>query len=196
MAPNGRSGTGGVPFGAHLVSCLMVIRRDAMHDWRMATGSSLKVTTAVRLLFGTATFATLAVALLVRTDARWYVISGVLGLIWWGWDLLLEYLFVPIGDWFLSIVVGGALDAPTAGTRPTLDDTVRLLEHHLARPTSRKVDINAAVRLEEIYRVVKKDSVQAQRVIDVVLERYPKARELERFRKARAGTVEDGGEGV
>ncbi len=41
--------------------------------------------------------------------------------------------------------------------RPTLDDTIRLLESHLSQGASRSVEIQAAIRLEEIYRTVKQD---------------------------------------
>jgi hypothetical protein len=72
-------------------------------------------------------------------------------------------------------------------TRLTLEDNIRLLERHLEHRTSQKVDINSAIRLEEIYRTVKKDPNRASRVIQTVLDRYPDAPELERFKKADEG---------
>jgi hypothetical protein len=152
--------------------------------------SQVRVSTAVRGIFGTATALTFLVALLIREDPRWYVISGTCATIWWAWDLLMEHVFIPIGDWFLSILTGGALNSPPPGARPTMEDTIRLLESHLERGASRKVDINAALRLEEIYRTVKNDPERAQRVVDKILERYPDAKELERFREE---SVRDGG---
>jgi hypothetical protein len=106
-------------------------------------------------------------------------------LIWWGWDLLLEHILLPIGDWLMSVFSGGALTSPPGGARPTLEDTIRFLEGHLERGASPRVEINAAIRLEEIYRTVKKDPERARRVVDLVLERYPNAPKLKRFRDAQ-----------
>ena len=69
----------------------------------------------------------------------------------------------------------------TADTRPSLDDTIRLLESHLANPTARKIDINSAVRLEEIYRTAKKDAARASEVIRKVRDRYPDSPELKYY---------------
>ena len=147
--------------------------------------SQLRVATAIRGIFGTATLVTFLVAVLVKEDPRWFVVSGTCGLIWWGWDLLLEHVFLPIGDWLMSVFAGGALTSPPAGARPNLEDTIRFLEHHLEHGASPRVEINAAIRLEEIYRTVKKDPERARRVVDLVLQRYPDAPKLKRFRKAR-----------
>ncbi len=151
--------------------------------------SGVKASTAVRGIFGSATVLTFLVALLVREDPRWFVISGACATIWWAWDLLMEYVFIPTGDWFVSILSGGALTSPPPGARPTMEDTIRLLESHLEHGASRKVDINAALRLEEIYRTVKQDPERARRVVEIVLERYPDAEELADFRE---GTVSGG----
>ena len=150
--------------------------------------SEIRVSTVIRGFFGTATIGSLLIALLIG-DARWYAISAACGLVWWAWDLLLEYFLVPLGDWFMGIVTGGVTDQSASQTRLTLEDTIRLLENHLQHHTAPKVDINAAIRLEEIYRTVKKDPERARRVIEIVLERYPDAPELERYRR----TVQDGG---
>ena len=61
----------------------------------------------------------------------------------------------------------------------------QFLEGHLERGASPRVEINAAIRLEEIYRTVKQDPERARRVVDLVLERYPTAPKLERFRRQR-----------
>ena len=142
----------------------------------------------MRGIFGTATLGTLLVAVLVREDPRWFVVSGTCGLIWWGWDLLLEHVLLPVGDWLMSVIAGGALTSPPAGARPNLEDNIRFLEGHLERGASPRVEINAAIRLEEIYRTVKKDPERARRVIDLVLERYPDAPKLKRFRENRSGS--------
>jgi len=104
-----------------------------------------------------------------------------------GWDFLVEYVFEPIEAFAHHLLQGGAAQGDPSVHRPTLDDTVRLLESHLANPTSAKVDINAAIRLEEIYRTAKKDSAKAQAVIRTVRERYPDAPELERFVPSDSG---------
>jgi hypothetical protein len=152
----------------------------------------VKASTTVRAVLGTATIVSLGIALVARTEPRWYAISGACGVLWWAWDLIVEYIIEPLGAWLTAVLMGGALDEPTPGARPSLDDTVRLLESHLERGASRKVDINAAIRLEEIYRVVKKKPEEARRVVDIVLERHPDAPELKRFQTHPDGSVEEG----
>ncbi len=140
----------------------------------------------VRGVFGTATAVSLAIGLL-GSEPRWFAFAGATGLIWWGWDLMLEHVFLPVGDWVIGAFAGGELDSRAPETRLTLEDNIRLLERHLEHRTSQKVDINSAIRLEEIYRTVKKDPNRASRVIQTVLDRYPDAPELERFKKADEG---------
>jgi hypothetical protein len=135
----------------------------------------------VRAFFAAATFVFLGAALMVRTDPRLYAASAAFGTIWWLWDLLMAYVVEPLGEWFVRQVLGGGIGAAPSDLRPDLDDTIRLLEAHLARGGGRHVDINAAVRLEEMYRLAKKDVAQARRVIAIVRERYPDAPELDRY---------------
>ncbi len=134
-----------------------------------------------RVVFGTATVFFAFFGLLVSDDARWLVAAGAFGIIWGAWDLLLEHVVVPLGDWASHIFVSGTGSGPPPNIRPTLDDTIRLLESHLEQRASRRVEINAAIRLEEIYRTVKKDPSKAQSVIDRVRQRYPHAPELRQF---------------
>jgi hypothetical protein len=135
-----------------------------------------------RVLAGaTGVFAVLGLAF--REDARWFAASGACGLLWWAWDAIREHVIGPAGAWLSDLMAGSALMGSSAGMRPSLEETIRLLEAHLAAPTSRKVDLNAAIRLEEIYRIVKRDPENARRVIGLVLERYPDAPELKRFRE-------------
>lgn len=145
----------------------------------------------VRVIFGTATFLFLGAALVVRSDPRLYAASAVFGTVWWLWDLLVEYVVEPLGQWVVRELLGGGIGATPSGLRPDLDDTIRFLEAHLARGAGRHVDINAAIRLEEIYRLAKKDTAQARRVIEVVRERYPDAPELRRYE--REGEVDQVG---
>jgi hypothetical protein len=149
----------------------------------MRQDSEIRVSTAVRFIFATATVITFLAALAIRNEPRLYAASGVFGAIWWGWDLLMEHAFHPLGDWLFGVFAGGSADAGSSQNRLTLDDNIRLLENHLKARTSQKVDLNSAIRLEEIYRSVKKDPERARRVIETVLERYPDAPELERFKK-------------
>lgn len=135
----------------------------------------------VRSIFGTATIVFAGVGLAVRDDPRWFVASGMCGILWWSWDLLLQYVFKPVGDWVSDQLIGGGVLGSSAGMRPNLEEMIGLLEGHLRRGTSRKVDINAAVRLEEIYRTVKKDPGRAREVVRIARERYPDAPELARY---------------
>lgn len=135
----------------------------------------------VRLVFGTATVALVIVAVAVRSEPRLYAAAAGCGAIWWAWDLLLEHVVHPLGGWITGTFMGGGLGVDDAATRPKLDDLVRLLERHIAQGTSRQVDINAAIRLEEIYRTVKKDPDRARAVIETMRARYPDAPELDRF---------------
>ncbi len=152
----------------------------------MTRRSEVTVSRVVRAVFGTATVALVLAALLVGHEPRLFAAAAAFGAVWWSWDLLLEHVFQPLGDWIVGTVASGGVGMADHTTRPNLDELVRLLEAHLARGTSRQVDINAAIRLEEIYRTVKRDPDGARRVIALVLERYPDAPELERFRRADA----------
>jgi len=64
---------------------------------------------------------------------------------------------------------------------PTLDDTIRLLEHHLQPGVARSVVVQSAIRLEEIYRTVQGDSVKARDVIARARLLVPGAEELRHY---------------
>ncbi len=81
----------------------------------------------------------------------------------------------------VGIFTGGVHSERFDENRLSLDDTIRLLEGHIERGASRRVEINSAIRLEEIYRMVKKDPAAAGRVIERVRERYPDAVKLRRY---------------
>jgi hypothetical protein len=147
----------------------------------------ISVTRIGRTIFGSATIGSGLVALLLRDDARWFAAAGVFGLLWWSWDLLLDHVFVPLGEWMAQVFTSGVAQGAAPNVRPTLEDTIRLLEGHIRKRASRQVEINAAVRLEEIYRTVKRDPERARDVIARVRERYPDARELERYRSDESG---------
>ncbi|HET7038966.1 MAG TPA: hypothetical protein VFH97_03710 [Gemmatimonadales bacterium] len=131
--------------------------------------------------------AVLAVAALVfgmlgflTGDARVLAAAGALAIIWTAWDLLWDRVFGPSLEWAARLFTEGA-GGPPADTRPTLDDTIRLLESHLARDASRSVHLQAAIRLEEIYRTIRKDPARARAVIERVRQRYPDAEELRSY---------------
>lgn len=128
---------------------------------------------AATLVFGLAGF--------LGGDARWVAASGAFGVMWLVWDFLSAHVFDPLGDWFSRRWSGGtgSGDAPRRG--PPLDDTVRLLESHLRPGVARSVVVQAAIRLEEIYRTVREDPVRAREVIARARELVPDAAELERY---------------
>ena len=139
------------------------------------------VARAVRMIFATATVALLGAALVIRSDPRLFVAGGACGAIWWFWDLLVEYVASPFGDWVSTQLLGGGIGSLPPQARPSLEEVIRLLQSHLERGASRHVDINAAIRLEEIYRTVKKDPARARAAIRLAKERYPDAPELARY---------------
>jgi hypothetical protein len=143
--------------------------------------SKVTMSGAVRLVLGLATLVFAVAGFVFDRNTQLFVAAGACATMWWAWDFLVEFVFEPIEAFAHHLLQGGAVQGDPSIHRPTLDDTVRLLENHLANPTSAKVDINAAIRLEEIYRTAKKDSAKAQAVIRTVRERYPDAPELERF---------------
>ena len=147
----------------------------------MTDEAPLTVGRVVRTMFGTATVVLLVAAFAFGREPRVFAAAAACGTIWWTWDILAMYVFRPLGEWVGDTIVGGGVGASDASTRPSLDEVIAMLERHIERPTSRKLDINAAVRLEEIYRTVKKDPDAARRVVRVVRERYPDAPELARF---------------
>lgn len=134
----------------------------------------------VRAVFGLATIVFAVIGFLLGSDPRWFAASGAFGLIWtlWGWAH--DHVLSPFGEWLARAGVGDVGQMKVGGLRPTLDDTIRLLESHLAGRASREVQIHAAIRLEEIYRTVKKDPARAAEVMAQVRALYPEAPELER----------------
>ncbi len=138
---------------------------------------SVSISTVIRSMFAVATVA-FGVLGFASGDPRLFAASGAFGVCWWAWDLVLEYVFSPIEDFARRLLMEGAVGEPPPQTRPTMDDTIRLLESHVRRGASRQVDINSALRLAEIYETVKKDPERARQIIAVVKERYPDAEEL------------------
>jgi hypothetical protein len=131
----------------------------------------------VRAVFATATVVFGGLGLAIR-DRRLLVAAGAFGILWTVWDVLWTRVIGPGADWVLRTLTEGA-GGPPPNTRPTLDDTIRLLESHLARDASRAVHIQSALRLEEIYRTLRKDGARARAVLEAARARYPDAPELE-----------------
>ncbi len=145
----------------------------------MGSGESpITVSRIGRMVFATATILCGLGGIVFRYDARWFGAAGAMGVLWLTWDLLVEHVLNPFGDWASNLFVSGTGEDSPPNLRPTLDDTIRLLESHIGHRASRQVEINAAIRLEEIYRTVKKDPEKARAVVERVRERYPDAAEL------------------
>jgi hypothetical protein len=132
----------------------------------------------VRAVFASATVIFTLLGLLLRSG-RLLGAAAAFALVWTIWDLLLDRIFGPGGSWVARVLTEGIGETPAA-TRPTLDDTIRLLENHLARGADRHVEIQAAIRLEEIYRTIRKDPERARAVLERVRLKDPDAEELKR----------------
>jgi len=130
----------------------------------------------IRGVFATATIVFGGLGLVIR-DGRLLIAAGTFGLLWTVWDVLWDRVIGPGTEWGFRALTEGVGSAPP-NIRPTLDDTIRLLESHLARDTSRSVHIQAALRLEEIYRTIRKDPGSARAVLVAARARYPDAPEL------------------
>ena len=151
---------------------------------RATPDSRLEASRIVRAAVGLATVVLFVAAVVVEQDTGLFAAAAGCGAVWWGWDLLTNYVVRPLGDWMTQTLLGGGLGIDDDESRPKLDDLIRLLESHLAHSTSRQVDINAALRLAEIYRTVKKDPERAEAVLEIVRARYPGAPELVRHERA------------
>jgi hypothetical protein len=133
----------------------------------------------VRNVFATATVVFGLLGLVLRED-RFLAAAGVCGILWTLWDVVWSRILGPGGQWALRTFTEGA-GGPPPNVRPTLDDTIRLLESHLDHGATEEVQVQAAIRLEEIYRTIRKDPVRARAVIARVRARFPDSEELTRF---------------
>jgi hypothetical protein len=137
------------------------------------------------------TAATVLTALLgLFGDARWFAASAAFGTAWWAWDFLFANVLGPLGGWLTGMLTGTAtiVEPPDL----SLDDTVRLLESHLAaNEAPRHVQIQSALRLAEIYRTAKNDPARAREVLERVRARWPDAPELRRFEESVRRTSRD-----
>jgi hypothetical protein len=130
-----------------------------------------------RWAFGGATIAAALLGLLLK-DVRLLAAAGAFGTVWWAWDLLCDNVLGPIGRLFTGAITGasGVEEPPDL----TVDDTVRLLESHLATDgVPRHVQIQSALRLAELYRFTRHDPAGADEVIRRMRAKWPDAKELQ-----------------
>jgi hypothetical protein len=132
----------------------------------------------VRAVFATATVVFTGLGLLVR-EPRLFVAAGICGILWTVWDVFWDRWIAPGSAWMFRTLTEGTGGDPV-NMRPTLDDTIRLLESHLAGAAHPRVRIQAAIRLEEIYRTVKKDPDRARSVRERARALFPDAPEWRR----------------
>jgi hypothetical protein len=138
--------------------------------------SELTGHSVVRVFLGTATWGSLGLGLLTR-DVRWFMTAGALGTIWWLADFLWNRIMTPLGG-FLAQAARGEGALPPPGPLLSVEDTVRLLEAHIEGDSSRHVQIQAALRLADLYRAAYHDNVRALEIIERVRTRFPDAKEL------------------
>ncbi len=138
-----------------------------------------------RFAFAAATM--LSVLLGILVDPRWFAASASFGTLWWLWDFIWENLLGPLGSWFNGLLTGSFGEAGVPGL--TTDDTIRMLEDHLKGDgVPRHVQIESAFRLEELYRLARKDPAKAAEVLRVTRERWPDAPEWARHERKEAGS--------
>ena len=133
----------------------------------------------VRSIFMAATVIFGLLGLLTR-DGRFFVAAGLFGAVWTLWDVVWGRVIEPASTWVFRILTEGVGGAPP-NIRPTLDDTIRLLESHLERGANQRVKVQAAIRLEEIYRTVRKDPARARAVVQRARELCADAPELQKL---------------
>lgn len=143
-------------------------------------GSAISPSAVGRVAFGAATVVTALLG--VFGGARWFAASAAFGAVWWAWDTLCDNVFDPAVRLFTGAISGssGIEEPPSL----TVDDTIRLLERHLAEDAvPRHVQLQSALRLAEIYRLNKQEPEKAAQVLRLVRERWPDAPELQRFER-------------
>lgn len=116
---------------------------------------------------------------------RLLMAAGAFGIMWTLWDIVWDRLFVPFGDWAARTLTQGGVGVSNPQMRPTMQDTIRLLENHLEHGAARSVEIQAAIRLEEIYRTVRKNPAKARDVVRRISAKYPDATELAQFQETK-----------
>ena len=127
------------------------------------------------LALGTIVFA--VIGTVRRGDVGWYAASGLMGTMWWLWDFFVEWLFAPIGAALARLFLEGG-DMPP---KRDPEDTAQWLEARLEQTVTRQSDIQAALRLADLYRVMHDDPVRARAVVEMMKTRYPRDADLARY---------------
>jgi hypothetical protein len=143
----------------------------------------------VRWALGAATLTFLVAGLLTKSSSA-LVASGAFGTMWWAWDLINDNVFKPLADWMSRMLSGDVLAGDDSDPL-TLDKTAELLEHRLKPGVAPHIVIQAALRLEEIYRLDRKDPAKARAVIARARALVGDAPQLKRS-DAEAGEPEGG----
>jgi hypothetical protein len=133
----------------------------------------------VRWALGAATIFFLVAGLLSKSAGA-LLASGAFGTMWWAWDLLSDNVFTPLGNWLSGLLSGDVLAGDNSDPL-TLGDTTELLEHRLRPGVAPHVVIQAALRLEEIYRLDQHDAAKARAVIERARELVGDAPQLKRY---------------
>ena len=84
----------------------------------------------VRAFLSVATLVSGVLGFLSR-DLRWFAAAAAFGTMWTVGDVLVAKVLIPLADFAARLLEGG-VDGPPVETRPTVEDTIRLLESHLA----------------------------------------------------------------
>lgn len=133
----------------------------------------------VRWALGAATVAFFAAGLLGKSSAA-FVAAGAFGTMWWAWDLLVDNVLTPLGDWLSGLLTGDALAGDDSDPL-TLEQTAELLERRLRPGVAPHIVIQAALRLEEIYRMDWHDPDKARAVIARARELVGNVPQLARY---------------
>lgn len=136
-----------------------------------------KPAAVLRAAFAAGTVGCAVLGFLADDGTKLFAASGAFGILWWGWDLLVDYLLVPLGEWIQGLMAGGALEYEPHSW--SVGDRIALLEDRVARGRTPRLQILAAIQLAEIYRLQKRDAQRARQVIEQMRARYPDAPEWE-----------------
>jgi hypothetical protein len=145
-----------------------------------------KPAAVLRAGFAAGTVLCAVLGFLADDGTKLFAASGAFGMLWWGWDLLIDYVLAPLSDWFQGLVTGGDLEYEPHSW--SVADRIALLEERAAHGRTPRLQILAAIQLAEIYRVQKRDAQRAREVIEHMRARYPDAPEWE-------PSLDDGSEG-
>lgn len=148
----------------------------------------------VRWALGGATLTFLVAGLLAKSSSA-LVAAGVFGTMWWAWDLINDNVFGPLANWMSRMLSGDVLAGDDSDPL-TLDKTAELLEHRLKPGVAPHIVVQAALRLEEIYRMDEHDPAKARAVIARARELVGDVPQLGRFDREpgeATGAEETGG---